>query len=317
MRIRISFSPRWLGLLLAVWCCPAIAGAAPKIGVLLKGRSPFWTSMEKGAQDAAAKHGAEIVVKSANAEADVAVQVQLLNAMAGQGFDAIVITPSNKDALAAPVAAAMAKGTKIVVLESPLAGSAAPVFVATDHTVAGTAAGELLASLVGETDEVAFLNHSQTNSSTLAREKGAMAKFRELRPKATVRADIYASAEPGTESAKAKLLLERYPGAKAIFVSSTGGTLAMLKVLQEKKLAGAIKLVGFGFNLNPEVAAALAEGQMHGWLAWQPRELGRRGVEAALSLVKGEALPAVIETDFLLVTPANVKEEKAQALLAQ
>ncbi|MCX6954068.1 MAG: substrate-binding domain-containing protein [Verrucomicrobia bacterium] len=305
------------GLALAALSCVSLPAAGPKVGVLLKGRSPFWASMEQGALEAGRKGGAEVVVKAPLTESDVAVQVQLLNAMAAQGFAAIVIAPANKDALAAPVAALAAKGIKIVVLESPLEGASAPVFVGTDHTLAGEAAGSLLATLVGDADEVSFLNHSQTNSATLAREKGAMAKFRAARPKNVVHADIYASAEAGAEIEKARLLLERYPATKAVFASGTGGTLAMLKVLEEKKLAGTVKLVGFGFNLSPEVAAALAAGKMHGWIAWQPRELGARGVETALALVAGEKVPAVVNTDFAVVTPANVKDAKMQALAGQ
>lgn len=292
--------------------------AAAKIGVLLKGRSPFWASMEKGAVAAGARLGAEVVVKSPASEADVSVQIQLLNGMAAQPFDAIVIVPANKDALAAPVAALAAKGVKIVVLESPLAGDKWPVFVGTDHQLAGQAAGELVASLVGEKDEISFLNHSQTNSATMAREKAALAKVRELRPKAVVHAtDIYASAEAGKEAEKARLLLTQFPATKAVFASGTTGTLAMLAVLQEKNAAGAIKLVGFGFNLNPDIAAAIRDGKMHGWIAWQPHELGARGVEAAAALLKGETVPAFVTTDFVVVTAGNLKDAKVQALMGQ
>src|SRR5687767_9320317 len=139
-----------LPLLCVVLAFSTLAHAGPKIGVLLKGRSPFWASMEKGALAAGEKHGAEIVVKAPASEADVAVQIQLLNAMATQGFAALVIVPANKDALAAPVAVLAALGIKIVVLESPLAGDKWPVFVGTDHHAAGQAAGNLLATLVGD-----------------------------------------------------------------------------------------------------------------------------------------------------------------------
>jgi ribose transport system substrate-binding protein len=315
----ISFRPSLrflLALALLVAVGLPVTRGGEKIGVLLKGRSAFWNSMEKGAIEAAQKSGAEVIVKAPPSEGDVSVQIQLLNAMVSQGFSAIVICPANKDALAGPVAAVAAKGVKVVVLESPLAGDGAKVFVGTDHQQAGEAAGQLLASIVGEADEVSFLNSAQTNSATLAREKGALGKFREAHPKNAVHADIYASAEAGGETEKARLLLAQYPGTKAIFASGTGGTIAMLKVLQEKKLAGTIKLVGFGFNLTPEIATALAEGKMHGWIAWQPRELGAKGVETALAMLKGEKVSAFVNTDFVVVTPQNLKDEKVQALLA-
>ena len=306
-----------LALLAALLLSTSVLHAGPKIGVLLKGRSPFWASMEKGALDAGAQQGAEIVVKSPPSESDVSVQIQLLNAMATQGFAALVIVPTNKDALAAPVAALAAKGTKIIVLESPLAGDSSQVFVGTDHAKAGEAAGHLLAQLVGDADEVSFLNHSQSNSATTAREKSALAKFRELHAKNIVHTDIYASAEAGAELDKARLVLTRHPATKAVFASGTGGTLAMLKVLQEQKNPGGIKLVGFGFSLNATVATALNNGTMHGWIAWQPRELGRRGVEAAVALLKGESVPAVVNTDFVVVTRDNLTDPKVQALFEQ
>jgi ribose transport system substrate-binding protein len=293
----------------------AVAAPAPKIGVLLKGRSPFWSSMEKGAREAAAKGGAEISVKAPLSESDIGVQVQMLNALAAQGAQAIVIAPSSKDALAVPLASIAVTGVKIVVIDSPLSGKTASVFIGTNHEAAGTAAGKLLASLVDDSDEVSFLKHSQTSGATLQREAGALAAFRKTRPKNLLHSDIYASAEQGAEVEKSQLLLSKHPGTKAILASGTPGTVAMLKVLQDKHLAGSIKLVGFGFNLNPEIAAAIESGALSGWIAQLPKDIGAGGVAAALALLKGEPVPEVIYTDFVVITKENLQDPKVQALL--
>ena len=95
---------------------PALS-AAPKIGVLLKGRSDFWSAVEKGAVDAGAKLGADVIVKALLQEIDVAVQIRLLEALGAQGIQALVIAPCNQDTLAGPVAALAAKGVKIVVVD--------------------------------------------------------------------------------------------------------------------------------------------------------------------------------------------------------
>ena len=87
--------------------------------------------------------------------------------------------------------------------------------------VAGTAAGKLLATLVGDADEVSFLKHSQTSGATGQREAGAMAAFRETHAKSTIHGDIYASAEKDAEVEKANLLLKTYPATKAILASGT------------------------------------------------------------------------------------------------
>jgi len=86
-------------------------------------------------------------------------------------------------------------------------------------------------------------------------------------------------------------------------------------VLQQKGLAGKIKFVGFGFNLNAEVAAAIESGAMQGWIAQLPQEVGRKGVETALAMLKGQKMPAVVNTDFLVITKDNLKDPKVQALL--
>jgi ribose transport system substrate-binding protein len=310
----MSFRCALLAVLLSA--VPA-AFAAPKVGVLLKTKSGgFWGSMEKGALEAGQKLGAEVTVKGPAQETDVGVQVKLLNAMAASGVDAIVIAPINKEALAVPIASIAVKGVKIVVVDTPLTGNSAPVFVGTDQEAAGKAAGELLAKVVGDTDEVSFFKHSQASGATQTREVAAIAAFRAARPNAVVHGEIYASAEPGTEKAKAELLLKEHPGVKGILAGGSPGTLAMVEVLKQKNLGGQIKFIGFGYNLNPDIAAAIESGVITGWIAQQPKEVGAKGVESALKLIKGEAVPPVVYTDIVVVTKDNLKDPKVQALLS-
>jgi ribose transport system substrate-binding protein len=303
----------------AMLCIAGIApmlSAAPRIGVLLKGRSDFWSAVEKGAVDAGKKLGVEVIVKAPLNETDVAVQIHLLEALGAQGVDAIVIAPANQETLAAPVAALAAKGIKVVVIDSPLSGSAGGTFVGTNQRAAGEAAGRLLAGLVGEHDEVSVLKHSQGSVAAGLRELGALSSLRAAHPDQPVHSDIYASSESGAESDRSALLLEKYPGTKAILASGSPGTMAMLRLLEARKKAGTIKFVGFGFNLNAEVAAALNDGTMQGWVAQLPEDVGFKGVQAALALIGGEAVDPVISTGFLVITKDNLQESRVQALLA-
>jgi ribose transport system substrate-binding protein len=289
--------------------------AAPKIGVLLKGRSDFWSAVEKGARDAGQRLGADVIVKAPLNEIDVAVQIRLLQALGAQGIQALVIAPCNRDTLAAPVAALAAQGVKIVVIDSPLAGSGGAPFVGTNQRAAGEAAGRLLAGLIGDSDEVSVLKHSQSSAAAQERETGALAVLRESHPRAIVHSDIYASSENGVEAERAALVLQKYPETRAILASGTAGTMAMLRLLEEKKTAGAIKFVGFGFNLNPDVAGALADGTMQGWVAQLPDDVGAKGVAAALALLAGQKVEPVISTDFILITKDNLHDPKVQGLL--
>jgi ribose transport system substrate-binding protein len=102
-----------------------------------------------------------------------------------------------------------------------------------------------------------------------------------------------------------------------VLSTGTPGTLAMLDVLEQRHLAGSVKLVGFGYDLLPEVATALGNGAMAGWIAQLPQEVGAKGVETALKLLNNEAVPPIVHTDFVVITKENLNDPKVQALLGK
>lgn len=291
----------------------AAVQAGPVIGVLLKGKSDFWSAVGKGATAAGEKVGAQVIVKAPPAETDVAVQIALLNALANQGIQALVIAPTSPDALSGPVKALAAKGVKVIVIDSPLNGNVGASFVGTDQKAAGEAAGQLMAGLVTDKDQVAFLRHNQSGSATMLRETGAMDSLKAAHASIVVHGDIYSSTENGVETERSELLLSKYPTVKAIFASGTPGTMAMLKVLEAHK--SSVKLIGCGFNLNPDVVTALTDGSMAGWVAQLPEDIGSKGVETAAAAIGGQTVPANVKTDFVVVTKDNLGDPKIKALL--
>ncbi|HVU24671.1 MAG TPA: substrate-binding domain-containing protein [Opitutus sp.] len=304
-----------IGCGLAAVAAGRAAEAAPKIGVLLKGTSAFWSAVAEGCRDAAQAAGAEIEVKQPVSESDIAVQIRQLNELAADGIQALVIAPCSSTALAGPVAAVAAKGVKIVVIDSPL-DLDMPAYIATNHTDAGMAAGRLLGSLVHDDDEVAILRHSRTGGATLLRESSGYAAIFAAHPgHIVVHRDIYSGTVSGKEEKQALLLLQKYPAITGVLASGTPGTMAMLQALQETGRAGSIRFVGFGFNLNRKVAAALESGAMSGWIAQLPGDVGGRGVKAALALLHGDHVPEVTFCDFLVITKDNLHDPSVQALL--
>jgi ribose transport system substrate-binding protein len=55
---------------------------------------------------------------------------------------------------------------------------------------------------------------------------------------------------------------------------------------------------------------------LQGWIAQLPQEVGRKGVETAVALLKGQKMPAEAYTDCLVITKNNLKDPKVQALLS-
>ena len=71
----------------------------------------------------------------------------------------------------------------------------------------------------------------------------------------------------------------------------------------------------FTHYYTPEVAEAIAQNVLQGWVAQLPGEMGYSAVKAAVSLCHGDTVPRTIATDFIVVTRANLGEPRVQALL--
>src|SRR6478736_1807023 len=105
---------------MAVLSGTAGSAAPMKIGVLLKDRDLFWATAEKGAVAAGQAAGVEVIVKAPLVPNALGQQLAMLNALAKEQLDALVIAALTADDLKEPLAALAAKGVKIVVLETRL-----------------------------------------------------------------------------------------------------------------------------------------------------------------------------------------------------
>ncbi len=289
--------------------------AAPRIGVLLKDKSPgFWVYAESGANEAARSLGADVTVKAPPTVLDASAQPRLLAALATEKLDALVIAPTNPELIEAPVAALVAKGVKIVTVDTPLKDGIAQAFVGADQVAMAEAAANVFVSMLKDGDEIAILKNNSVDRTVLTREETVKQALR-ARPGVIVHADIFASSEKDTEDERAMVMLEKYPKVVAVFASATRGTLSTVKAVRAKALVGKVKVVGFGTYLPAEAAKAFEDGILTGWVAQQPKELGLKAVTAAVSLVKGEKVEGTIRPKFMMVTAENYKSAEAQALL--
>ena len=300
----------------AVACGIAASGlAAPKIGVLFKDKSPgFWVFAEKGANETAKALGAEVVVKAPPSVLDLSAQPRLLASLAAEHLDALVIAATNPEAIESAVAELAAAHVKIVTVDTPLREGLANTFVGADQAAMAEAAAKVFISIVADGDEVALLRNNSVDRTVLTRET-TLREALKVRNNLIFHGDIYASSEKDTEDEQALLMLRKHPHIKAVFASATRGTLATIRAIRENGLIGKVKVVGFGTYLPAEAAKAFADGILVGWVAQEPKDLGAKAVQAAVALVKGEPVPAVVRPAFLLVTRDNFQSPEAQALL--
>ncbi len=293
--------------------------AALTIAVIPKGTThEFWKSIHAGAVKAAEELGAEIIWKGPLKEDDRDEQIKVVEDMTNRGVDGIVLAPLDDTALRLPVEEAVRKEIPVVIIDSGLKSEDYTSFVATDNHHGGELAGEHMGELLGGKGKVVMLRYAEGSASTMEREQGfldAIAKFDGIE---VVSSNQYGgatteSAQKAGENLLAPLKTGDGLSIDGIFCPNESTTFGMLRALQDSRLAGTVKFIGF--DSSEKLVTALEAGELDALILQDPMNMGYLGVKTMAQHLKGETVEARISTGENLVTPENMNEEKMQALL--
>lgn len=300
-------------LCLAVSCGDAGRSGATRIAVIPKGtQHVFWNAIHAGAAQAAEESGVEILWKGPVPESDRQAQIHLLQNFVTSGVDGIVLAPVDDQALARPVADAVAAGIPVVVIDSALQGDAHSAYVATDNRRGGELAGKKLGELLGGKGKVIVLRFQQGSASTTQREEGALAALEAFPGIEVVSKDQYANDEQKAKATAAALLLA-HPDANGVFCPNESTTHGFLVALQQAGKAGAIQFTGF--DSSEALQRGLEQGHIHGLVLQDPVGMAAQGVRACVATLRKQPVDKMQTTELALATPQNCKEPRIAALL--
>jgi ribose transport system substrate-binding protein len=321
MKIR---SPLALFALFALLACngkPSEGGAkALRVAVIPKGTShEFWKSVEKGAKRADAELAdLEIVWKGPTGEGDANQQIHMVESFLADGYDGICLAPLDARALETPVRQAAAKKVPVVIFDSGLASADIPIvsYVATNNYHGGQMAAQHLATLLGNKGNVVLIPYAVGSESTEQRERGFLDEMKGHPAITILSSDKHGGPDESHAIEVSENLLATF-GEKidGIFCSNESSTSGLLTVLRRdpRGLAGKVKVVGFDSSGN--IVKGLQDGVLHGVVLQDPVRMGYESVKAIRAKLRGEAVPARIETGEALVTPQNMKEPRNHELL--
>jgi ribose transport system substrate-binding protein len=303
----------WFALLalLAGTAATALAADGYTIAVIPKGSThEFWKSIHAGAEKARLElAGAGIKVnviwKGPLKEDDREQQVQVVENFIGRRVDGIVLAPLDDRALVAPVETAVSGKIPVVIIDSGLATKAYSSFVATDNREGGRIAARELGKLLGGRGNVIMLRLQVGSNSTEEREAGfAEVMQRDFPAMKLLSIDQHAGATRDTAKRAAENLLSRYGQVvNGVFSSNESSGAGMLLALRDAGLAGKVKFVAFdsGETLN----AGLKSGDIDGLVVQNPFNMGYLGVKTIVAVLRGEKVPARIDTGVGFVTRRN------------
>ena len=307
--------PRLFAVLLAV-ALPVLAQPQKfTIAVVPKGTThEFWKSIHAGAvkaqrELAAAGVTIEVIWKGPLKEDDREQQVQVVENFIGRHVDAIVLAPLDNKALVAPVETAVRGKIPVVIIDSGLVSSAQSSFVATDTREGGRIAARNLGRLLGGKGNVIMLRYAVGSASTEEREAGFLEIMQHDFPAIKLLStDQHAGATRDTAKRAAENLLSRYgPQVNGVFACNESSAAGMLLALRDAGLAGG-KVRFVGFDSGETLNAGLKAGDIDGLVVQNPFNMGYLGVKTVVAVLRGEKVPARIDTGVGFVTRENFND---------
>jgi ribose transport system substrate-binding protein len=273
----------------------------------------FWDFIRAGVDKAVSEIGSiKLTWRGPAYNDDTASQIKLVELFTRKQVDAIILVPTDKQALVEPVKKAVEAGIKIIVIDSGLDGNYHLSFIGTDNFQGGVLAAQHLSSLIGDQGKVLVLRTVKGSASTDRRAEGFLKEITS-HPNIKVLADKYGGGSIGKSYHFAKKLLDQHPGIDGIFAVNESSTGGMLKALRVLKLAAKVKFIGF------DASDALIEGletqEINGLIIQAPRQMGYMGIKAAVAAVRGESPESLVHTGVVLATPENYQTPEIQSLL--
>lgn len=264
----------------------AAAGGSNIVFIPKAINNPYFDAAAKGAQEAATTLGGQF--KQIGAQTSSAAdQIPFIQDATTQGYDAIVVSATDPDAIAPALKAAKTAGIKVVGYDSSPAEGAYDVFVnQTDFSLIGSSMATWACDLAPNCEgEVAILSATATAPNQNAWIKdfntalSTDAKFAKLKLVDTV----YGDDKPDVSTTQAQTLLQKHPNLKVIVAPTTVGIAAAAKVVQDAKAS--VKVTGLG--LPNDMKAFVADGTSPEFGLWSVPDLGKLAYYVADLLVKG------------------------------
>ena len=274
----------------------------------------FWTFMRQGVDKAVAEDGAvHLTWRGPAHNDDIDSQIDILRLYSRADIDAIVIVPTDRVRLMEPVRKAAALGVKIVVVDSALGGSWHTNFVGTDNHAAGRLAAERMVSLLNGQGTVLVMRTNAGSASTEDRANGFVDYLARNAPRITV-VDEYGGGTRGKVSRAGLAALTRHPRVDGVFAVNESASDGMLRALRQTGQAGKAKVVGF--DTSDFLLEGLKKREIHGLVLQNPRQMGYRGMKAAIAAARGAPFKERdVVTDAVMVSLENYQRPEIQSLL--
>jgi len=259
-----------------------------KIFMLPKTTSiPLFTQNAIGARRAAKELGDTLTY---NGPTDVSgpKQVPFIDNAARQGYNAIVISTPDPNAVAPALKRAAAKGVKVVSFDGDTAADSRTIFVApSTNSLIGAYEVQWIAQQIGFKGEFAILSATPTSPNQNTWIKFMKVELKKAKYKNMKLVKIAYGNDNPTDSAKqTQALVQAYPNLKGIIAPTSVGIQAAAQELQQEGKCSTIALTGLG--LPNDMRKYVKAGCANKFGLWDEQALGYLSTYVTHYVIQGK-----------------------------
>ena len=296
----------------------AAATAADKeIAVIVKtANSDFWQNVRKGAtQSASELKGYTSSFQGAASDTDLAGQVALVENAVNRKVAAIVLAPSDPEALIPAIKKAWEAHIPVILIDSAAADSGKAYyqsFLATDNNKAGELCAQALIDKIGTTGKIAIMSYTAGSGSEIGR-VGGFRKYIEAHSKLQIVGPFYSNSQMGTALNQTTDVLAANADLKGIFGANEPTAIGMGRALVQSGKAG--KVVAIGFDGNADLQGFVKDGTLTAIAVQSAYQMGALGVKTAVQVLDKKSVPKFLDTGVVMVTKTNIDTPEAKNVL--
>ncbi|MEP7298771.1 MAG: ABC transporter substrate-binding protein [Burkholderiales bacterium] len=296
----------------------SVATAADKeIAVIVKtANSDFWQNVKKGSSAAASSvKGYTASFQGAASDTDLAGQVALVENAVNRKVAAIVLAPSDPDALIPAMKKAWEAKIPVILIDSAASDAGKAYyqsFLATDNQKAGELCAQSLIDKVGTTGKIAIMSYTAGSGSEIGR-VGGFKKYIETHSKLQIVGTFYSNSQMGTALNQTTDVLAAHPDLKGLFGANEPTAIGMGRALVQAGKSG--KVVAIGFDGNSDLQGFIKDGTLEAIAVQSAYQMGHLGVMTAVEMISGKTVPKFRDTGVLMVTKKNIDTADAKNVL--
>ncbi|QIM21516.1 ABC transporter substrate-binding protein [Phycicoccus sp. HDW14] len=322
MRSTLRFTAAGLGAALALAACstgaPSTSSSSGTSGgndnkniAFVQGVAgdEFYITMQCGIEAKAKELGYTVTTQGPQ-KFDPTLQKPIVDSVTASKPAALLVAPTDVQAMQAPLQQAAAAGIKVVLVDTTVNDPSFAVSeISSDNVGGGKAAFEAIKAAKPSGGKVLVISTDPGVSTVDARVKGfedaakADSSFNYLGVQ-------YSHNDPATAANLVSSALQKDPDIVGIFATNLFSAEGSATGVRQ---AGAKDLTIVGFDAGPNQIKALQDGTVQALVAQQPGTIGTDGVEQAVAALTGKSVEKKIQTGFTIITKDNLSGEGGQA----